>query len=252
VRAAFEASSKGFQDFNPNVHELNSMEAGVALAGRHYDAGSLTPEEVSEQLALLSVPDSLTTPRQRARMLELQNKIFGRRQFFTFNAHYRYETTQRLDVGQHAGGVALAGEIPVLHRFLDLVPAATRSGDERRLFAPQPVRVYLALDYVHAGVGAAGDSTRANQFPRASLELAWSTYLLEHMRLRATWQAQRIFAAPAATRALGLELDSFVQLWLTHPFGQNAELLVKYADGRLPPTYESTSTTRMGFSIALQ
>jgi hypothetical protein len=107
-----------------------------------------------------------------------------------------------VDVGQHVAGGALAGKIPALHRFLDLIPAATRSGSAQHL--------------------------------------------------RATWPVRRLFAAPAAMRALGREPSSVVQVCLVYPIGENAGSLVKDADGRLPPTSRADVHHAQRFSISLQ
>jgi hypothetical protein len=249
----FAASATGFQDFEGDVRELDQMIGTVSLQGRYY-ATDVTPLRADLQrhyLELLGRPLESLKPAERDELTALVRRVTQNRRFFIYDAHYRFETTQAVDTSQHAIGASVSGELPHLHRVLDAIPAALAERDER--FRPQPVRAYLAFDYV-VGEKALTPATEAedNRYPRLSLETAWSTLLHEDIVLRATWVAQYIFGAPAPIEDAEREFNSFVQAWIVYPVSGDVGLLVKYVDGRMPPTYESTSSTKLGFSISFQ
>lgn len=242
--------ANGYQDFGTEVKQLNQMVGEIAFQGRYYSAAGrpLRADLEKHFRELLDIPTSKITPKDSASLVRLIRSSLANRQFFTYDAHYRYETTQDVDTSQHALGVALSGEVPGLHRALDALAATTRS--RRSNFRVQPVRAYLAFDYV---VGEEPlTTTDDNRYPRASLETAWSTLVFNDFVLRATWLAQYIFSAPETLKARDRQFNSLVQVWAVYPVSENVGLLIKYVDGRMPPTYDSSSVGKAGFSISFQ
>lgn len=243
--------ANGYQDLGTEVKQLNQMVGEIAFQGRYYSSASrpLRADLEKHFRELLDIPTSKITPKDSASLVRLIRSSLASRQFFTYAAHYRYETTQDVDTSQHALGVALSGEVPGLHRVLDALAAATRSRQTR--FRVQPVRAYVAFDYV-VGEEPLTTTTDDNRYPRASLETAWSTLVFNDFVLRATWLAQYIFSAPEPLKARDRQFNSLVQVWTVYPVSENVGLLLKYVDGRMPPTYDSSSVGKAGFSISFQ
>ncbi|HVG43388.1 MAG TPA: hypothetical protein VM890_01620 [Longimicrobium sp.] len=246
-RYALVLSGKGFQDFAGDVSALDNMTGQVALRGRYYragPAGPLPPAVQKRWLDLLAVPDTEATTAQSAELDELQRRALANRRFVSYDAHYSYETTQDLEVGQHVFGAGASGEVPGLHNLLDIVPAllSTRPAGYR----VQPVRAYLGVDQVSPQDSAAG----SRAYPRAKVEAAWSTLVLGALVLRTTWEGQYLIDAPAEVGGSGFH--SFFQAWFNYPVAENVSLLVKFAEGSLPPKYTRSSVGKLGFSITLQ
>ena len=240
-------SGKGFQDFAGDIGELDNMTGQVALRGRYYRAGPTAPLPPAVQkrwLDLLAVPDTEQTTAQSNELVELQRRALANRRFYSYDAHYRYETTQDLELGQHVFGAAVSGEIPGLHNLLDVVPAllSTRPANYR----VQPVRAYLGVDQVSPQDSAIGNRS----YPRGRVEAAWSTLVLNSLVLRATWEGQYLMDAPDEIGGDGFH--SFFQAWFNFPVADNVSLLVKFAEGSLPPKYTRSSVGKLGFSITLQ
>ncbi len=250
----FNLSATGFQDFDRAVEEFDHMRAEAVLSGRYYRAG-LKPLDPFQQVRYGELferdgkGDSLTAAEE-SDLKGLAAKLRNNRRYFSYDAHYRYETTQDLSVKQHVVGVALAGEAPLLHDLLDILAEAL--GPRYPGFKPQPVRVYLGVDYVAKRKGdSKKPETEIRGYPRARLEAAWKTLLLDEIVLRTTWEAQYLFDAPADFKIANREFNSFFQLWLERPLSHKFGVLAKYAEGRLPPLYVNTSEGKIGFRISL-
>jgi hypothetical protein len=239
-------SAKGFQDFAGDVTVLDNMTGQVALRGRYYRAGTgpLPPAVQKRWLDLLAVPDTEATTLQLAELDELQRRALANRRFVSYDAHYSYEATQDLEVGQHVFGAGASGEVPGLHNLLDVIPSllSTRPAGYR----VQPVRAYLGVDEVSPQDSAVG----IRAYPRVKVEAAWSTLVLGSLVLRTTWEGQFLIKGPAEVGGTGFH--SFFQAWFNYPVAENVSLLVKFAEGSLPPKYTRSSVGKLGFSITLQ
>ena len=246
--------AKGFETFERDTREVNSLIGELALQGWRYRSaalrvGSLAPEQILELERLLEKQGSGGDLKQdEARKLDdFVDLARTARQFFTYGAHYRLETTQDVKVTQNVFGVSGATEIPLLGKLLDVIPAATRSV-QRPAF---PLRALLAVDYVRPQERAAeGESLLDSATWRTRAELAWSAVMLDRFILRATWEAHYFVNAHKSVRDTGLDFNNFLQAWIKVPITPEAGVMVKYLSGRLPPTYEDANIAALGLSIS--
>jgi hypothetical protein len=246
------AGIEGFQTFDDAVGDANYMAATVSLEGRYYES-ALTPLPTRVQARYLDLlardpaggGPGLTTDEEK----EL-NRLFERlgqnRKFFTYDLHYRFESDQDLDRGQHVVGAAVSAEVPLLHRLLDALPAETRPGNSQ--YQPQPVRAYFGAEYI----GGIDDTTAGGNEEtsgRLRVEAAWGTYGIGGMVVQIRWQGHLLLDPP---EDLDHEFNSFLEASVILPLSARTGVLLKYIDGRLPPGYEATSVGAMGLSISLQ
>lgn len=251
------ASATGFQDFDGDVGALDNMTGEVKAEGYRFQFG-LTPEELTEYTRLAAKDEEERTPDEVLRLGALTERQNRGRSFYTLHGHYRFETTQNVDARQHVFGVGANADVPGLHRILDLFAHALGGRGES-----QPVRAGLAGDYITNPSGVeVGDAAVTESYPRVRFEAAWgarvfnnlaaSNEALRGLRLRTTWQVHFLPDAPDALEAANRELNSFFEASVTYPISESAGLLIKYADGHLPPSYSNTSITRLGFSFTFQ
>jgi hypothetical protein len=249
------AGIEGSQTFDEAVRDADYMSATVSLEGRYYES-ALTPLPARVQARYLDLfaRDSAgggpgLTPDEEKELNGLFERLRQSRRFMTYDLHYRFESDQDLDRGQHVVGAAVSAEVPLLHRLLDALPAETR-GDS--LYLPQPVRAYFGADYV----GGIDDTTSAEGDEKAAgrlrVEAAWGTYGLGGMVVRIRWQGHLLLDPPQDLDARDREFNSFVEASVILPLSAKTGVLLKYIDGRLPPGYEAVSVGAMGLSISLQ
>lgn len=252
TQLGFNVALRGFQDFDPEVSELDHMVLETSLLGRSYrsEALPLAPQAQLRQLELLALQgegEELSASEQRE-LNRLTERLFSNRRFFTYGGHYRLEASQDVETRQHVVGLHVSGEVPLLHEALDLVAAATRTQDEG--FRPQPIRFYTAFDYVADLTDTTTDGMSADDYPRLRLEAAWRTAIFHGLVLRATGQVHYLFDAPP--EIVGDEsLKVFVQAWFVYPLTEEIGIIATYAAGTLSPLYESTDAGALGLSISL-
>jgi hypothetical protein len=256
----------GFQALSAGTGDVNEMFGEIAVRGRYYQS-KLTVLPAWQQTrylqlagcdpAALDPTDSVPadprcseyTAADWAEYNELFKRLGKQRRFFSYDLHYRYETTQDLTRSQHVFGLGVSGELPRLAEALDVIPALTRDSSA---FRPQEVRAYAGVDHVDPQSDVALVLGAASPFWRARWEMAWNTQIFNDLVLRATWFAHYLFDVPEPVKAADRTFNSFLQLWLNYPVSSQTALMIKYVTGRVPPEYESTSMGSLGFSLTLQ
>lgn len=256
----------GFQALGAGTGDVNEMFGEVAVRGRYYRSG-LTPLPAWQQTRYLQLaecdpaarePSDSTEPDPRcseytatdwADYNELIRRLGKQRRFYSYDLHYRYESTQDLTRGQNVFGLGVSGEVPRLAEALDVIPAVTRDSSG---FRPQEVRGYAGVDYVDPQSDVALVLGAASPFWRARWEFAWNTQVFNALVLRATWFGHYLFDVPEPVKAADRTFNAFLQVWLNYPVTSETALLIKYVTGRVPPEYESTSMGSLGFSLTLQ
>lgn len=252
---SWSAAAEGFQTFDREAVDVDYMAASISLEGRYYSS-ALTPLSARLQARYLDLlardpagGGPGLTAEEEAELNRFIQRISRNRRFFTYDIHYRFETDQELDRGQHVVGAAFALELPLLHQLLDAIPAETRS--EESAYRPQPVRAYLGVEYV-GGIDEAIADGGADSAGRVRLESAWATHLLGELVVRVRWQGHLLIDPPPGLDQRDREFNSFVEVWGILPLGSKTGVLVKYIDGRLPPGYDAASVGAVGFNITLQ
>jgi hypothetical protein len=252
-------TAKGFQVFDKDIKDVNSTLAELKIQGRYYTT-SLRPLPAQAQeryLAFASRDSAAGGPGLTREEEKEYNSLFERlgknRYFFTYDLHYRFESTQDLEAEQHAFGAGTGFEIPLFHFVLDFLPSLSRKpGSLFNSFKLQPVRAYIGGDYVtdaeETRLAVAGGNSK---LWRLRAEAAWSTIVLDGLVLRAIWQAEYLIDAGTAVKELNQEFNSFVQAWLLYPLSEKTNVTIKYMDGYLPPNYDNVSAGKLGLSIAL-
>jgi hypothetical protein len=246
----------GFQSFDRDVPDVNSVVGEVTLQGRYYHSAlrPLSPEKQARFRDLAERDEAGGGPgltaKEQAEYDGLFDLLKKNRQFFTYDLHYRFESSQDWDDNQHAFGAGGGAEVPALHRLLDVIPALTRKGDS---FKPQPVRIYLGADRVTgAGETVAGVAAGEGSFWRLRGSVAWATSVFDNLVLRARGQGYLILDPPAGLKAQDLDRTGFLEVWLTYPVAGQASLLIKYLVGRLPPDYDEVNVGKVGLSVTLE
>ena len=246
----FMLSATGFQDFGQDTGGPDHMAFSGRLLGRYYRSSTptLPAQQQLRYLDLLDRDPGSLSPAETDELRELFDRVRNGRRFVSYDLHYEIETDQDIARKQHSAGAMATVELPVLHGLLDILPAATRV--RRTNYTAQPVRLLLAGDWVFARdvAGEAADSG----FARLRGQAAWSTVVFDELVLRTTWVAEYMISPPAALEAATDDFNSFVQVWMAVPLNDRISVMIKYADGRLPPTYDLSSSTEVGFSIGLQ
>ena len=256
---ALLAVAKGFQTFDRSVPDANSMTGEISLQG-HYFAADLTPlsdaekrrhAELSDKSPLADPPGPGLTPAEQAEFDALDRELFGHRPtLWTYDLHYRIETNHDVSKAQNVFGAGGAGEVPLLHGLLDLVPALVRGPAYWR---PQPVRAYLAAEYVAPRQDDvfAFASGRVDRLWRVRLESAWRTRVSTDVDLRAESRVDWLPDPPRIVRDAGRGVNAFVQAWLLYPLrsGSRAAVMITYFDGRLAPGYTPVSGGKVGLSV---
>ena len=250
----FTLAAKGFRALEEVDEDVDHIALEINLGGQYYSTAQATlPAQLQMRYLDLAERDGAgdtLTPKENKEYNDLFRRYSNDKRFFTYAATYRYETTQDFEADQHALGIGLSAELPLVHHFLDAIPAQTR--DPASPFKPQPVRIHGGLDYV-AGIDdtAVGEAGEANDMGRIRLQAAWATQVLDELVLRATWEAQYLLYTPPTLEKKD-RFNSFLQIWMIYPIAAKTGVLVKYVNGRLPPNYEQTSGGGVGFSITFQ
>lgn len=255
---SWSAAAEGFRALGSEANDVDYMAVTVALDGRHYSS-ALTPlpARVQDRFLDLLARDSAgggpgLTDAEAEELNGLVTRSVRNRRFFTYDVHYRFETDQDLDRTQHVLGASFAAELPFLHHLLDAIPAETRHETSR--YRPQPVRIYVGVEYVGGidDVAADGTPTGETSGGRVRVEAAWGTHVLDELVVRARWQGHLLIAPPVGLDTRDREINSFVEVWGILPLGARTGVLIKYIDGRMPPAYDDASVGAVGFSISLQ
>jgi hypothetical protein len=257
----------GFQTFDTRTADVNTMAGEIALRGRYYhsrltvlpawqqtrylrlaecDPNVLDPTDTTETRS----PCSGFTRADEAELNGLFRRLAQQRRFFSYDLHYRYETTQDFDLGQHVFGAGLSGELPFLAELLDIVPALTRR--QGSAFRPRDVRAYAGIDRLNPDDDIPLYLGSAEPLWRARGEMAWSTQVFDELVLRALWIGEYLFDVPDPVKAADRTFNALLQAWLIYPFSSKTGVLIKYVTGHVPPTYDETSVGAVGFSFTLQ
>ena len=263
----FGLAASGFQALaGSGGSDVNEMVGEITLRGRYYRS-ALTPLPAWQQLRYrqLAACDpagrdpSDTTPldprcsdftaADSIEYTELFRRLGRQHRFFSYDLHYRYETTQDFSERQQVFGLGVSGEVPRLAEALDVIPALTRDSSG---FHPQEVRAYIGVDHVDPQSDLALLLGSGASFWRARGEAAWNTQIFNALVLRATWFAHYLIDPPNPVKAANREFNSFFQVWVNYPISNQTALLIKYVTGRVPPEYASTSMGSFGFSLTLQ
>jgi hypothetical protein len=250
-------SGLGFQTAARDSDAVNTLTAGAALTGRYYQAARgnrLAPEDQMRWLELLEKPIASLTAGETEELRRFNTLANAGRRFLTYDAHYAYETSQTTDARQSALGASVAGEIPVVHRWLDAVAGLTRTDGTYAAYVAQPVRAYVGADYVFdRSRPALIDELDEESYPRLRGQLAWRTLVLNGLVLRATYEAELLLDRPPDLEGVD-RFQSFLQTWLIYPLGGDtgAGLMVKYVAGRVGPSFESETGLRLGLNFILQ
>jgi hypothetical protein len=257
----------GFQTFVQRTADVNAMFGEILLRGRYYRSG-LTVLPAWQQTRYLELaecdaaaqesaadsgsgaPRCSFTPADEAEYNQLFSRLQQQRRFFSYDLHYRYETTQDLRLGQHVFGAGLSGELPFLASLLDVLPALTRRDSSR--FRAREVRAYAGLDRLDPDKDIPLYLGVAAPLWRARWEMAWSTQVFDNLVLRALWEGHYLFDVPQPIKDAGRTFNGFVQVWLIYPISDKTGVLIKYVSGYLPPKYDESTVGSVGFSITLQ
>jgi hypothetical protein len=257
----------GFQTFNTKTADVNSMVGELSLRGRYYRSG-LTALPAWQQTRLLRLAECDPAARDEADTTATQSTCTGltaaeeeeynnlvrrvgqQRRFFSYDLHYRYETTQDFDLGQHAFGAGISGELPLLAQLFDAIPALTRRDSSE--FRPRDVRAYAGLDRLNPDKDIPLYQGAARPLWRARWEMAWSTQVFDDLVLRALWQGEYLFDVPAPVKAADRTFNAFLQAWMIYPISGKTGVLIKYVTGHMPPTYDESTVGSVGFSLTLQ
>jgi hypothetical protein len=259
-----ELAANGFNTFSNATRDVNSLAFQGSLQGRYYRSGDpnpLPPELRRRVIELLekeggeeteadsSDSKSKLTLKEQAELDRFMDLALKNRRFFTYDVHYRFESTQDVEVKQNAFGAGGAFEVPVLANLLDAIPAATRTGPARR---PHPVRAYVGVDYVRPQDDDQEPTATLTDSAtwRGRIEMAWSTLVLDEYILRASWEAHYLVDAPKAVRDADREFNNFLQAWLKIPLTTEAGVVIKYLSGRMPPTYSDVDVASLGFNFS--
>lgn len=263
----FLVRATGFQTFNSRTADVNSMSGEIALRGRYYRSG-LTVLPAWQQTRYLRLAECDPAAREPADSTgtspgctgftdaeeeeynQLVSRIGQQRRFFSYDLHYRYETTQDFSLGQHAFGAGASGELPLLAELLDAIPAITRRDSSG--FRPRDVRAYAGLDRLDPDKDIPLYLGSAKPLWRARWEMAWSTQVFDDLVLRALWQGDYLFDVPAPVKAADRTFNAFLQAWVIYPISAKTGVLIKYVTGHMPPTYDENTVGSVGFSLTLQ
>lgn len=263
----FSLRAAGFETFDRSTADVNSMQGEIALRGRYYRSG-LTVLPAWQQTRYLQLAEcdpaaqeptdsaaarpacSGFTDADEAEYNNLIARVATQRRFFSYDLHYRYETTQDFALGQHVFGAAVSGEVPLLAKLLDVIPALTRQGTS--LFRPRDVRAYAGLDRLNPDQDIPLYLGVDSQIWRARWEMAWSTQLFDDLVLRALWEGHYLFDVPESVKAAGRTFNAFLQLWMIYPISGKTGVLLKYVTGHMPPQYAESTVGSVGFSLTLQ
>src|ERR1041385_5478816 len=180
--------------------------------------------------------------------------------FAIFDGHIKYETDQRFESYQIAGGAGLASDLGLITgnnwpaRILDAPFAMTRSAAENAAFTPRLPRFYVGYDYVDATHNRSREAVTSDEsLNRLTFQAAWSTRCFDYVELRASLQSYYEIDAGSAIKAAGKRWTSFVEVTAAIPLDaqRRKKLFVKYANGELPPTLKQASNVGIGFSLEL-
>jgi hypothetical protein len=263
----FALRAAGFQTFDQGSADVNSMQGEIALRGRYYRSG-LTVLPAWQQTRYLELAEcdpaaqepsdsgsvrpacSGFTDADEAEYNQLIRRLGTQRRFFSYDLHYRYETTQDFALGQHVFGAGASGELPLLAHLLDVIPGLTRRGAS--LFRPRDVRAYAGLDRLDPDQDIPLYLGVDSKIWRARWEMAWSTQLFDDLVLRALWEGHYLFDVPEPVRAADRTFNAFIQLWMIYPISGKTGVLLKYVSGHMPPQYTESTVGSVGFSLTLQ
>jgi hypothetical protein len=263
----FLVRATGFQTFDTRTADVNSMSAELALRGRYYRSG-VTVLPAWQQTRYLRLAECDPAAQEPADLGGTQpgcigftsadeeeykmliSRIARQRRFFSYDLHYRYETTQDLELGQHAFGAGLSAEVPLLAELLDAIPSVTRR--ESSGFKPRDVRAYAGLDRLDPDQDIPLYLGAAEPLWRVRWETAWSTQVFNDLVLRALWIGEYLFDVPDPVKAADRTFNAFLQAWLLYPISSRTGVLVKYVTGHMPPTYDDSTVGAVGFSFTLQ
>jgi hypothetical protein len=257
----------GFQTFDSKTADVNSMAGELAVRGRYYRSGLtvLPAWQQTRYLRLAECDPAAREPEDSAATQSgctgftkaeeeeynrLVSRIGQQRRFFSYDLHYRYETTQDFSFGQHAFGAGISGEVPLLAELLDAIPAMTRRDSSG--FRARDVRAYAGVDRLDPDKDIPLYAGSAAPLWRARWEMAWSTQVFDELVLRALWQGEYLFDAPAPVKAADRTFNAFLQAWMIYPISAKTGVLIKYVTGYMPPTYDESTVGSVGFSFTLQ
>jgi hypothetical protein len=233
----------GHKDFGEGDPALDLIEVGVTLRGFYYRRNTkapLSPTEIRRYLELADIPDTLQTDKQYTEFARLDDKLNkSNPRYISYDFHYKQERNQQLGAQQHILGGGVSAELPLLHSLLDIIPAASR-GDSAlvRDFVVQPIRFYIGIDLVTGATLAERDNgSDAVSFSRVVGEVAWSTLILQRQILKVVGQIHYLPNAPMGFEELDREFSPHIEVKLVIPLDGKLGLVLKYADGYLPPEY---------------
>jgi hypothetical protein len=256
----------GFETFNRSTADVNSMLGEIGLRGRYYRSGlmALPAWQQTRYLELAECDPAAQEPSDSAGRPACSgfteadeaeyNRLIARmatqRRFFSYDLHYRYETTQDFAFGQHVFGAGVSGEVPLLADLLDVIPALTRLDASR--FRPRDVRAYLGLERLDPDQDIPLYGGVESQAWRARWEMAWSTQVFDDLVLRAMWEGHYLFDVPPSVDAADRTFNAFLQMWMIYPVSGKTGVLLKYVSGHMPPRYDESTVGSVGFSLTLQ
>lgn len=267
-RLSLVLDSQGFVGTDADKTQNSIISKGAIQAELFESVQPLSPDEQAEadkieadpefQNAVLKSALSRTSHEQylmtRHKALYAMNK-----RYVQFDAHVKDESDQSFDMNQVAFGAGASTNSNIftgdetVTRILDLPFDLLRSAELRKEHAVEPIRFYAGYDYVsHKQAPASQSGTGDNDTNRLTAQAAWKTEIFHRMFLRASWQAYYDLTPDRAVRRADDEFTSFFETSLTLPISVNGstDVILKYANGKLPPTLQQSSNVSLGFSVS--
>ena len=253
---AVEASSEGKLALQKTQFGLDNITSGLEVGGHLYVNDALPPDPRLQLLiveALEKDPDQLTQAEVE-RLRVWNEEISKRARFVSFGLHFNHEATQDFDSHDFALGAGtafdLATILPSAVSAIDFPFSLLRSGSSS--FQPDAPRFYLGVDWVtnldstdrEADTGATD-----NELARLTAEAAWRTMILDKLTVRAVYRLWYEIDAPQSVEVAGREFNDLVEITASYPVNPSLDVMVRWADGRVPPNFDSDNVASVGFSL---
>lgn len=234
--------TQGYQTFSPDIRDVDHMEFGLAMSGRHYrtQLSPLPPALQDHYTDLLERSEAGGGPgitdAQVAELNALMAMVRENRSYVGYSVYGRFVTDQQVDSKLINMGLGIQAEVPLLGGWLDAPFKATRGGSQA---VAQPLRASLSAEYVK-GVGDRKDS-----YPRAFLEAIWTTRAFDKLYPRVRWQAEYATDGPSGLDHFNQFLDAGIAL----PVTATTSVVFKYLYGRTAPNYQKVNAAVLGFDV---